>query len=97
MHDFIASFQHAVIDELLAKLAVVVRDYPNEAVVFSGGVSVNSYLRALAKSRLSMPLYFSSPRYCTDNAAMIAYVGRQYVKRGQTTPLAVAPQARAVL
>lgn len=97
MVDFIASFQEAVMRELVAKLAVAHQSYPHYAVSFSGGVSVNSRLRELAKEKFPGPLYFSSPKFCTDNAAMIAYLGRQYLKAGRTTPLATPVSARCVL
>ncbi len=95
--DFSASFQHAVVTELLDKLEIAAAPFPRDPFSFSGGVSVNSELRTLAKSRFARPLYFSSPKFCTDNAAMIATVAAQYAKRGHSTPLSEAPQARSAL
>jgi N6-L-threonylcarbamoyladenine synthase len=95
--DFIASFQEAVVDELLAKLAVAHADYPSHPIAFSGGVSVNSRLRAKARNTLRVPLYFSSPKFCTDNAAMIAYLGHQYLKRGITSSFSDPVQAKGAL
>lgn len=95
--DFIASFQEAVMNELLTKFARAVALFPDHRLAFSGGVSVNSRLREKAKEKWKSPLYFSSPHFCTDNAAMIAYVGRQYLKHGKASPLGTPAAARSRL
>lgn len=49
-----------------------------QAVTFVGGVACNKYIKeklATTASRYSIPFITPSPRYCTDNAAMIAFVG----------------------
>ena len=54
------------------------------SVSISGGVAANGYLKEeigkFAKER-SMGFYVPSMALCTDNAAMIAYTGYQYLKR----------------
>jgi len=67
-----------IADMFIAKLRIALRDYPHtQAITFAGGVACNTYIR----NRLStyaqehgIPCYVPSPRYCTDNAAMIAYL-----------------------
>lgn len=57
-----------------------------QAVTFVGGVACNKFIKeALAKScaRFSIPFISPSPRYCTDNAAMIAYVGNYKATQGE--------------
>jgi N6-L-threonylcarbamoyladenine synthase len=54
-------------------------------VVVGGGVACNRGLRAgLAEgcARLGIPAVFPAPRWCTDNAAMIAVVGTRMWERG---------------
>lgn len=92
--DFVASFQEGVMSELLAKFKAAHALYPDHALSFSGGVSVNSRLREKAKLLFGEAVYFSSPKFCTDNAAMIAYVGRQYLKRGNLSPLHIPTMPR---
>ncbi|HYW55183.1 MAG TPA: carbamoyltransferase N-terminal domain-containing protein, partial [Dongiaceae bacterium] len=73
--DVAASFQAAVVDVLIDRVARALdaRDY--RALVLSGGVAANSALqsafRALGERR-GVPAFVPEPRFCTDNAAMIA-------------------------
>ena len=73
--DVAASFQAAVVEVLMARLkAAYERDHYN-AVVLSGGVAANSALQAAFRSwteSFGIAAFIPPPRYCTDNAAMIA-------------------------
>lgn len=78
-----ASFQRAVVDQLVDKLFRAAVDYQAKAVLLSGGVSANSYLRNRCRQeadRLGMELYYPPLVLCTDNAAMVAAAG-YYVYR----------------
>jgi len=61
------------------KLARAFKQYPTvQAVAFVGGVACNKYMRQrLAEfcARAGKQFFVPSPQYCTDNAAMIAFVG----------------------
>ncbi len=73
-----ASFQRAAVDQLVDKLFRAAVDYRSKAVLLSGGVSANSYLRYRCRQeadRLGMDLYYPPLTLCTDNAAMIAAAG----------------------
>ncbi|HEY1342771.1 MAG TPA: tRNA (adenosine(37)-N6)-threonylcarbamoyltransferase complex transferase subunit TsaD, partial [Bryobacteraceae bacterium] len=71
--DLLASFQHAVINELLTRAAASAETIGARSVIISGGVACNAGLRAAARSAaLPYPVYFPSPGLSTDNAAMIA-------------------------
>lgn len=73
--DLIASFQRAVVDDLVGK-TLSAADQSQAATLFvTGGVAANSELREcfeqLAPQR-GLPVYFPSRPLSTDNAAMIA-------------------------
>ena len=73
--DVAASFQAAVVDVLMARLAAAYQAAPYRAVVLSGGVAANSALRAAVmewSARLGIRAFVPPAKYCTDNAAMIA-------------------------
>ncbi|MGE5606236.1 MAG: tRNA (adenosine(37)-N6)-threonylcarbamoyltransferase complex transferase subunit TsaD [Bacteroidota bacterium] len=73
-----ASFQRAVVEQLVDKLFRAAVDYRAKAVLLSGGVSANSYLRNRCRQeaeRLGIELYYPPLALCTDNAAMIAAAG----------------------
>jgi N6-L-threonylcarbamoyladenine synthase len=75
--DVAASFQAAVVDVLLDRLDRAARLAPYRCTVLSGGVAANSALQAgfaAWAERSGIPGYMPPPRYCTDNAAMIAAV-----------------------
>jgi N6-L-threonylcarbamoyladenine synthase len=73
--DLLASFQQAVVDTLVRKTLRAVQQTQARAVAVVGGVACNSMLRRemlLAGESQALPVYFPSPKFCTDNAAMIA-------------------------
>lgn len=72
--DLAASFQAAVADILVLKLADAAEEYEAKQVCICGGVSANAALREAAQTRfaaLDIPLYTPPLFLCTDNAAMI--------------------------
>jgi N6-L-threonylcarbamoyladenine synthase len=73
--DVAASFQEAVVDQLVAKLAVAAERIGAATLVLGGGVAANSRLRAqvAALAEATGRAAFLPPlALCTDNAAMIA-------------------------
>jgi N6-L-threonylcarbamoyladenine synthase len=70
--DLLASFQHAVITELLTRAAASGAQIEARSLIISGGVACNSGLRTAARlAHLPYPVHFPSPGLSTDNAAMI--------------------------
>ncbi len=73
--DVAASFQSAVVDVLMSRLQAAFERDAYNAVVLSGGVAANSALQEALRSwstRAGIPAFIPPPKYCTDNAAMIA-------------------------
>ncbi len=75
--DTAASYQFAVVDTLVRKALVAVRDFNVRTVVLAGGVACNKVLRANLAERMpkNVRLQIAPPKYCTDNAAMVGGVG----------------------
>ncbi len=84
-----ASFQEAVVDSLIEKTLKAAREYGDKTVLLTGGVACNSRLRSKLSAACEtegIECVMSSPKYCTDNAAMIAYVGAKRLAHGETSP-----------
>ena len=72
--DIAASFQKAVTDVLVGNAMRAVEEYHADRFAIAGGVAANSALRQAMKEACEergVKLYYPSPVYCTDNAAMI--------------------------
>ncbi|MBI2026718.1 MAG: tRNA (adenosine(37)-N6)-threonylcarbamoyltransferase complex transferase subunit TsaD [Deltaproteobacteria bacterium] len=85
--DVVASFQEAIVDVLLAKTVRLSLQKKCPRVVLGGGVACNSRLREKMTqecTKKDIQLFIPSPLLCSDNAAMIAYTGWQYLKRGKS-------------
>jgi N6-L-threonylcarbamoyladenine synthase len=77
--DLAASFQDAVVAQLLAKLERALDRGDWQAVALGGGVAANGVLRgrvAALCDREGLRLKLPAPELCTDNAAMIGSAAR---------------------
>ena len=75
MLDLIASFQRAVVGDLVTKTLAAARGYDVATLFVSGGVAANNELRRTFEREAAMqglPVFFPSRPLSTDNAAMIA-------------------------
>jgi N6-L-threonylcarbamoyladenine synthase len=96
--DLLASFQQAVITELLTRAAASADGMDARSLIISGGVACNSGLRAAAQAaRLPYPVYFPSPALSTDNAAMIGAAAFPKLVRQEFAGLDVLAQANLAL
>jgi N6-L-threonylcarbamoyladenine synthase len=76
--DLIASFQHAVVEDLVTRTLSAAERNRAKSVLVSGGVAANRELRTrfeLEGTRRNLETYFPSRALSTDNAAMIAAAG----------------------
>lgn len=88
--DIAASFQTAVVEMLIKKVILAQREFKIGRLVLSGGVVSNGYLRdrfQILAGEEGLDLFLPSPALCTDNAAMIAWVGNYYLERGRRDSL----------
>ena len=76
--DVAASFQQAVVEVLVNRAVNAAKLFGDNRLAVAGGVAANSALREAMQSgcdEAGIKLYYPSPVYCTDNAAMIAVQG----------------------
>ena len=73
--DLVASFQRAMVNDLVSKTLSAAREHNVATVLVTGGVAANSELRTAFQSAAAeegLPVHFPSRKLSTDNAAMIA-------------------------
>lgn len=90
MLNLVASFQRAAIQMLVKQVVKAAKGHRCGQILVAGGVAANKGLRArLKKITADEGLNISVPplELCTDNAAMIAFVGGEYLKLGKRDDL----------
>jgi N6-L-threonylcarbamoyladenine synthase len=88
--DIARAFIDAVVDTLVLKCQRALEQTGLRSLVAAGGVSANRQLRqALANlaDDLGARVYYPRPAFCTDNGAMIAYLGCLKLAAGRQEPL----------
>jgi tRNA N6-adenosine threonylcarbamoyltransferase len=73
--DLVASFQRAIVEDLVGKTLTAARAYDVATLFVTGGVAANQELRQTFEregAKQGLPVYFPSRQLSTDNAAMIA-------------------------
>ena len=88
LNDVIASYQKAIIDVLVEKVNRALNITGFKTCIIAGGVAANQSLRKELSSVLySKEIIFPELSFCTDNAAMIGYVGELKLKNGNYEPI----------
>ncbi|MCL2689807.1 MAG: tRNA (adenosine(37)-N6)-threonylcarbamoyltransferase complex transferase subunit TsaD [Chitinispirillia bacterium] len=81
------AFQEAAVSSLVNNLSRASKSYDDgiKTIALGGGVACNGYLRdELIKKFGADNVYFPSPKFCTDNAAMIAMAGLKMYNASKT-------------
>ena len=97
LNDICASIQKNLIDNLLNKVESLSSENNLKTIVFGGGVSANSYLKARMKNASktnNWKVYIPKLEYSTDNAAMIGIVGHLKYKDSIESNLSSTPSPR---
>lgn len=90
--DIARAFQDAVVDTMVIKCKRALQETGFKNLVIAGGVGANKALRQALQAmctKRNVSLYFPRQEFCTDNGAMIAYVGCQRLVAGQQDDLSV--------
>jgi N6-L-threonylcarbamoyladenine synthase len=98
--DLVASFQAAIVRDLVSKTMAAARETNAATLLVTGGVAANSELRARfdeAANENGLRVYFPSLRLSTDNAAMIAAAAYPKFIAGEFAPEELTAEAGLVL
>ncbi|MFL3014075.1 MAG: tRNA (adenosine(37)-N6)-threonylcarbamoyltransferase complex transferase subunit TsaD [Candidatus Neomarinimicrobiota bacterium] len=86
LNDIAASYQKAIIDCLVAKMKLAISLTGVDTISIAGGVAKNKLLRKSIDDNLKgSKIIFPDLKYCTDNAAMISYLGEKKFKMGMSS------------
>jgi N6-L-threonylcarbamoyladenine synthase len=91
--DLIASFQHAVVGDLLKKTFAAQESLGVPRILVTGGVAANSELRArftAEAARRNLHVAFPTLALSTDNAAMIAAAAWPRLQAGEFAPTSLS-------
>ena len=103
--DFAASLQATISSSLISRSEIAMERFASSAIseenkmtfVVAGGVAANKEIRknlkSLAESK-NFNMILPPLEFCTDNAAMIAWVGMEYHMIGEKTEFDFAPKPR---
>ncbi len=73
--DIAAVFQRTACETLVDKAVLACEEFTPRSFIVGGGVAANTELRKQLAERLPLPIEYTDPKLCTDNAAMIATLG----------------------
>ena len=87
-YDVVASYQQAIIETLVEKVKRALKQTRTQTCVIAGGVAANKSLRKSLNSSLhGKKIIYPDLSFCTDNAAMISYLGEIKFRNNKQYPL----------
>jgi len=98
--DLVASFQRAVVHDLVTKTLAAAAEYQVATLLVTGGVAANSELRETFEREgadAGLAVYFPSRPLSTDNAAMIAAAAYPKFLLKDFAPMDISAEAGLVL
>jgi len=98
--NLVASFQRAMVDDLVTKTLAAAREYEVETLFVSGGVAANQELRRTFEreaAQQGLSVFFPSRSLSTDNAAMIAAAAFPKYLAGEFVPMDFSADAGLAL
>jgi len=81
-----SSLLNCISDIFVDRVIRALKKYECKALAFVGGVACNKFIKKNLQQvadKYQIPFYWPSPRFCTDNAAMIALVGYYKAQQGK--------------
>jgi N6-L-threonylcarbamoyladenine synthase len=92
--DLVASFQRAVVQDLVERTFAAADDARVDNIFVSGGVACNSLFRQyFSEQSRGFQVFFPSLALSTDNAAMIAAAGYYKLRAGERAGVSLTPHA----
>ncbi len=91
-----AKFQNTVLAEITQRVRVALEEFKPKSLVVGGGVACNQALREALKKEaepFETVLRVPPPKYCSDNAAMIAGLGAYQLSQGRKAELSATAVA----
>jgi N6-L-threonylcarbamoyladenine synthase len=98
--DLVASFQRAIVADLVEKTLAAAREYEVATLFVTGGVAANHELRKtfeIEAAKQGLPVFFPSRPLSTDNAAMIAAAAYPKFLANDFAPMDFSAEAGLVL
>ncbi|HEY7352063.1 MAG TPA: tRNA (adenosine(37)-N6)-threonylcarbamoyltransferase complex transferase subunit TsaD, partial [Terriglobales bacterium] len=98
--DLVASFQRAMVDDLVSKTLAAARECNIVTLFVTGGVAANNELRQTFEQEAAgegLPVFFPSRPLSTDNAAMIAAAAYPKFVSGDFAPMDFSAEAGMAL
>jgi N6-L-threonylcarbamoyladenine synthase len=98
--NLVASFQRAIVDDLVGKTLAAARAFDVATLFVTGGVAANRELRETFEregAKEGLPVYFPSRPLSTDNAAMIAAAAYPKFLAKDFAPMDLSAEAGLVL
>src|SRR5271165_833592 len=98
--DLVASFQRAIVEDLVGKTLAAARAHDIATLFVTGGVAANQELRQTFEregAQQGLPVYFPSRPLSTDNAAMIAAAAYPKFLSKDFAPMDFSAEAGLVL